>query len=268
MPKAYMTEIDYSNLDSMTTEDLEKLLHLDSQAKEGLFPKEMVLYILDVVSTRKRENGELTDKTIEIAYKKFVEERKSSASKAKCKRTFMRIISNSAAVFLLVTTLVLVSLTSYAIGLGGFGQIAKWTADIFSFSEIKDDEEALMELKDEIRLYGAGQDLVPSWVPNGYMPDPVMTVETPKSKEFILTFSKGKDILRLRYTFLADASLDAYEKSDIEVEIFTVNKIAHYIFENNDKTQAVWKVDFCECSITGNVTKDEMKKIVQSIYQG
>lgn len=57
-----------------------------------------------------------------------------------------------------------------------------------------------------------------------------------------------------------------YEKDTNNVEVFQVNGIDHYIMNNNDQTTAVWFVDELECSITGDVSQDDLKTMIKSIY--
>ena len=63
-------------------------------------------------------------------------------------------------------------------------------------------------------------------------------------------------------------SLTSYEKNDSSVEIYTVGGVKHYLFENMESEVAVWSLADLECAISGDISKKEMKKIIESIYEG
>ena len=58
------------------------------------------------------------------------------------------------------------------------------------------------------------------------------------------------------------------EQSEGLVEEYIVSGITYYIFENNKQVQAAWTVDSYECNISGNVTIDELKQMIDSIEKG
>ena len=41
-----------------------------------------------------------------------------------------------------------------------------------------------------------------------------------------------------------------------------------YLINNNKRTQAVWIVDSFECLITGELTIDELKAMINSVEEG
>ena len=64
---------DLSKYDAMTTEELEEILRLDAEAPEEQESDiEMILYIMEVLTERKRNNSH-TGKTALEAYESFVE---------------------------------------------------------------------------------------------------------------------------------------------------------------------------------------------------
>ena len=52
------------------------------------------------------------------------------------------------------------------------------------------------------------------------------------------------------------------------VEEYKTNGITYYLFDNNEQVQAAWIVDSYECGITGKVTIDELKLMINSIGKG
>lgn len=65
------------------------------------------------------------------------------------------------------------------------------------------------------------------------------------------------------------ASLDAvFEKDDTQVQVYEKKGIKHYIMKNIDQVQAVWSNLGITYSINGDITTEEMKKIIDSMYGG
>jgi hypothetical protein len=52
------------------------------------------------------------------------------------------------------------------------------------------------------------------------------------------------------------------------VEEYEVAGITYYLFENYETVRAVWLYDSYECDISGEVTIDEIKKMIDSIQKG
>ena len=58
------------------------------------------------------------------------------------------------------------------------------------------------------------------------------------------------------------------EQSEGLVEEYEVTGITYYLFENYDNVKAVWITDSYECYISGNVTIQELKQMIESIKEG
>lgn len=59
----------------------------------------------------------------------------------------------------------------------------------------------------------------------------------------------------------------SYEKDGTLVEIYPVNEIEHYIYENNGRISITWYTDVFECSLRADITVDEAKSMIDSIYE-
>jgi hypothetical protein len=64
-------------------------------------------------------------------------------------------------------------------------------------------------------------------------------------------------------------SFPAYvEQSEGLIEECKVSGITYYLFANYDNMKAVWIVDSYECYVSGNVTIEELKMMIDSIEKG
>lgn len=59
-----------------------------------------------------------------------------------------------------------------------------------------------------------------------------------------------------------------HEKDETPVSIYLKNDIEHFIMRNNKSVTATWFVENLECTISGRVSEDELKAMIDSIYEG
>lgn len=60
----------------------------------------------------------------------------------------------------------------------------------------------------------------------------------------------------------------SYEKDETLVQIYQVNGIEHYIYENNGRISITWYTDVFECSVQAHISTEEAIELVDSIYEG
>ena len=58
------------------------------------------------------------------------------------------------------------------------------------------------------------------------------------------------------------------EQSDSLVELYEVDDIKYYIIANNEQLRAAWVVDSFECYISGPLSVEELKQMINSIEKG
>ena len=52
------------------------------------------------------------------------------------------------------------------------------------------------------------------------------------------------------------------------MSVYERDGIEHYIMTNNRQINAVWTNKNYECSIGGDISEDELRKMIDSIYEG
>ena len=96
----------------------------------------------------------------------------------------------------------------------------------------------------------------------------VMTNVTPIQKIYRAQYMNGEQELIITVReYLEDKPLYVEQSEDL-VEEYEVDGVTYYLLENNKQLQAVWIVDSFECSITGSVTIEEVKMMIDSITKG
>jgi len=148
--------------------------------------------------------------------------------------------------------------------------VGNWTSETFGFgpqrfaARINPELERLHEaLADS----GVTDKIASTWIPDGFMLSDFTVVPTPGQTLFYALFSADTRSITIQIVMLSDISIRSYEKDESEVVLYPHNGIDHYIMTNNGKTNAVWSTGNFECSIVGDVTVDEVKQMIDSIYE-
>ena len=159
-----------------------------------------------------------------------------------------------------------------------FQMISSWSDDKFLMEDNVNtfkNEYTLPEndrygkLQEALDEYEISANVVPNWMPEGFILDDIIVnvLQEPERIEIRAYYLNGERMISLFYNQYRE-SLTSYEKNDSSVEIYTVGGVKHYLFENMESEVAVWSLADLECAISGDISKKEMKKIIESIYEG
>lgn len=271
---------DLSKYDAMTTEELEEILRLDAQApEEQESDSEMILYIMEVLTERKRNNGH-TGKTALEAYESFkqnympeVDNNEVSYREPVKKNNgvsrWLRSLTAAAAV---LAILLLGSVTAKAFGIDIWKAVVKWTQETFHFGEWgnsdPDNNLPYASLQEALEKGNTPAWMVPTWIPEGFNLVDITVEQTPLKKIYIAKYTNGEKILRVTVQDYLDRAPIYVEQSEGLVEEYEVSGITFYLFKNNKRTQAVWIVNSYECNILGDLTIEELKLMIDSIEKG
>lgn len=239
-------------------------------------------------------NMTVTDTQVQESYKRFCEknpqlmepEKIAAPAAAESKKPlakssrkpFERIVALAATLVLMLTLF-----TVQASGSNLFRTLAEWTASVLrigtdSSGQVSMGEHDLTE--GEIRTYTTPEemlsdlhikgDLVPTWVPDRFS---VQRCEAKKTEagiscRVVYTVSNNDLILKMWQKPLEDIYL--VEKNQKDASRFVTGAVEHYIFYDGESKleKAVWTRDNLECRIIGDVSQEEMERIVESIYEG
>lgn len=278
--------IDYAKYDSMATEELEEILRLDAQAPEGQASDgELLLYVMEVLAQRKRDNanpGKTTQQAWESFEKNYLPtEEVESVPIARTERLMKassRWLRRMIAAVAVIVILVGVPLTASAFGWEDiWNAVAQWAKETFSFVTGSDTQITEPET-DDIHQYTALQELlaqtdqetdfVPTWIPDGYKLDDITVDESPIRKNYFAFYSDGEKHFKISVQSYLDSDPEKVEINEELLEIYEVSNVECYIFTNSDRFRAVWIKDSYECYISGDLTIEEIKTMIDSIGKG
>lgn len=271
---------DLSKYDAMTTEELEEILRVDAQApEEQESDTETILYIMEVLTERKENNGH-TGKTALEAYESFKQNympeddniEVSYSDPVKTKNGFSRWLRRLTAAAAVLAILVLGSVTAKAFGFNIWEAVVKWTQETFHFGEWGNNNPnnnlPYSSLQEALEKGDIPAKIVPTWVSSGFDLADITVEQTPLKNIYVAKYTNGEKVLRITVQDYLDKIPVYVEQSEGLVEEYEVSGITYYLFKNNERTQAVWIVDSFECSILGDLTIDELKLMIDSIEKG
>lgn len=285
MPKKNDRNVqDFSKYDAMTSEELAQLLRLDSEAPEGNgLDIDTLLYITGVLAEREKINNN-TGKTVQEAWISFQQHYMPSeeecleteeAKPVKSRNPWVRrAIAAAAAVVLIVA----VPLTAKALNWEEiWTAVATWAKETFSF--VKEDQpevdDPATEDTNQYDSFGRAlsemrvpTNLIPTWIPDGYVFEDVTTDETPIQRNYVGIYSNGDKHITVGVRSYEEEDPERIEINENLVEIYNASGVEYYIFSNMDRFRAVWIRDSYECSISGEITIEEIKGMIDSIPEG
>lgn len=115
--------------------------------------------------------------------------------------------------------------------------------------------------------------LLPQWLPDGFIFQDAEKLDRQSNTNILLYYADTtKREIVLDFSIYKSDNLPVkeslFEKDENEVEIYEKNNMKHYIFQNIGQVQAVWNDSRVVYNIHGDVSVEEIKKIINSMYGG
>ncbi|NLN49445.1 MAG: DUF4367 domain-containing protein [Clostridiales bacterium] len=198
--------------------------------------------------------------------------------KVQRQRSLRKLLVQSAAGLILF--FFMSSAIAIALGYNPIEVIIDWGKDTFHLSFPNHSNEENFNNLAERKIYGSIGDalhgvavkpLLPGWVPDGFAFTYAEKFTSLDDTKIVLCYenSAHKNIIFDFEIYETHVSIDTFfEKDDNVVEVYDKNNIPHYIFQNLDQVQAVWVSANIVYNINGDISADEVKKIIDSMNGG
>lgn len=270
---------DFSRYEAMTTEELEEILRLDAEAPEGAqSDTELILYILEVLASRRNAKN-ITGNTAQAAWESFQQnympEEPQKSVDTKQPAFWIRKLSAAAAV---VALLIFIPITTSALTLEEVWDIfARWAKETFSFvsgentevsEPMSDDQREFTSLQEMLQKENCDPTIVPTWIPDGFVLEKIERGASPILEIYTVLYLDGNKELRIQVQTHLSEDIRNNEIENDPIEIYAQNGIDYYIFKNEDQLFVTWMVESYECFISGDVSIDEVKTMIDSIRKG
>ncbi len=190
-------------------------------------------------------------------------------------KPFAKALPFAAALILLLGTM-----TAQAFGVDMFSAIARWTSEIFRLDggsvpyaavmvrPLEEGEEATYEsLEEAVAAFGIDAPIVPKEIPERFE---LVRVTAACHKIGILIYAdyESEDgYLQIRYNEAEAQGFSALEKENGDVDSHIVKGIDHRMASDLERQKAIWHNGDFECRITGDVSEQEIKSMIDSIYK-
>lgn len=266
---------DVSKYDAMTTEQLEEILRLDAQApEEQESDTEKILYIMEVLAERKRNNGH-AGKTALEAYESFKQNYMPETDHVisiKPARRMPRWVRGLTATAAVLAVLLAGSITAKAFGFNVWQAVIQWTQETFHFGDWgnsdADNNLQFDSLQDALEQGNVPVSLVPTWIPDGYELSDIKVERTPVKKIYRAKYVNVEKELIITVCDYIKQSPIYVEQSEGLTEEYEVSGNTYYLFSNLEHNRAVWLYESYECDVSGDVTIEELKLMIDSIQKG
>ena len=262
----------FPQYDAMSTADLQEFLQTATeqlQADEARWDE--LVYAAKLYAERMQEIKPphcTAEESLEAFCKKHPETQvwdftaKHSFTSRKRPSVWRKMGTIAAAIAISVT---LITATAYAAGVPLWSAVVEWTKETFRF--VWEDEITPGDASLILQKYGVTQDGVPHWIPEGCELTAFEFGETDVGIRYTVGYTQENDTIIF--------SVSPYNKNDNhlfqqsgETTVYDANGIRYYLFPNLKRMVAVWVEDGCQCDISGEFTKEELKTILDQMNQG
>lgn len=269
---------DFAKYDTMATEELEEILRSDSQSPEGQESDgELLLYVMGVLAHRKR-NSENPGKTAQEAWESFETNylpKEEEVHTAKSNKKGLRRWIAAAAV---LAILVSIPFTASAMSWDEiWNAVATWAKETFSFvsggqpaptEPVEQDARPYNSLQELLAETNRETNLVPTWIPDRYTLMDITVDENPMRKTYAAIYTGADSMLMITVKSYIAADPEKIEINEDLLEVYKAKNTEYYIFSNFEKLRVVWLDGSYECNISGDLTVEEMKTMIDSIGKG
>lgn len=122
-----------------------------------------------------------------------------------------------------------------------------------------------LPLQQAMAQTGERLNVVPTWIPDGFALTRLDVDENPAQRVYIAFYTKDEQRLSISVRTYYEGNPERYEISQESIETYHKAGVDYYIISNCDSMGAVWFQDDYECHLTGNITVEEVKKMIDSI---
>ena len=276
----------FSRFDKLSTEELREIIRQDSMlAEDEESDMDAILYIMEVLANREKEENKVDVKAAWQSFKENYypydsaeplyqfddadEHKKAKATvHRRWRKPLTKIVSIAAAICLIILA---GTVTAYALGYNLWGAIAVWTHDTFGFysQEKIQSRKPFPNLTAALSAYEIQDQLVPTWLPNGFEDDLLKIIEAPKGVTFFSTCKADESdfVMQIISYYPGQTSSSIYETIGEKVQTYLANGITHYIMPISTQTRVLWVCNNNECSIRCSLQNDDIFRMIDSIYE-
>lgn len=198
-----------------------------------------------------------------------------------------RLLRTGQLVAALVALLLLLTVATAAAGYDIWRMLAEWTAEQITLApgqiEYIDPDDLHIpkelgeytDLQEALTAYGLNRSVVPKWLPEGFV-QIHLDIEAAAKGSLIIFYAlyqweKNPLVIQVNI-YLEDEervydSFGNFQKDEGDPIPYEAGGITHLLTTNAGRPVALWANGPAECCISGDITMEELKQMIDSIYE-
>ena len=155
---------------------------------------------------------------------------------------------------------------------GTIERIVEWGVEVFSLRPASGKmelpmagEDSFLSLQEALDHYGIKGTVIPTWIPKQYSVSKITAVDTGKATIISGKYIADDDALLIRVIVDSKGTYIFEEDLTDDHTSYEANGIAFIISTNFDEQRATWSINGCTCSVSGDLTEEELKGVLDSI---
>ena len=256
----------------MPTSELDRQLQLELQKEEP--EEEVVLGIMRVLQEREENCTVEVTKDIQDAWNRYHEKTVKPKKTAQKRKWFIRAAAVAVFGFVILSIPQTVGAESL------LDVFFRWTESVFEFFVPEDEatnptveqmfqteHPGLQQVYDQLSEMGVTEPVVPMWLPEGFGLTELKTMQMFDGEKLCAIFHSSDSFIAISYRISADIRVFEYEKKASGVEVYEPLGVCHFLMGNDENILVTWAVDGLECAINTDIEREEVYKLIDSIYR-
>jgi hypothetical protein len=166
---------------------------------------------------------------------------------------------------LIVVLLIAAAVTAGAMGFDLWGWAPKWSREDLRFVTEEPGVQDVQDIPTALAALGVSEPLYPSW-----LPEDMVWISTEIQFDPVLLHEAYQGEDRVLFITIVPSSLSdtaVYQRNEAAPEEYIAGNTIHYIFSDFNHITATWYTKDYTILIVGSITDDEMKRIIDSVYE-
>lgn len=257
-----------NNWEYLPTEELDKILQAELRKEDP--SKEVVLPILEILEEREKDYPIVKEPEV-LSETETVRQKTSS-------RQFVRRYAWIAAVAAILCV-VFMTLPPKTGAESIFDILFRWTESVLELinpnhigkepkltKEFTTDNPGLRQIYDTLSDLGVTAEVVPTWLPTGFTLSEIKETKALNGITNVNAVLIGNGTTIVLAYCVREAGSVHFEKEMSGEELYEYANVEHYIVNNSDRLSIIWTNSDVECFLNTDIQKEDVFKIIKSIY--
>lgn len=173
---------------------------------------------------------------------------------------------------------VMILVIAQACGFDLIGQLLEWREETFvlrgqnggQLTLDQAPEGGYASAAEAAAACGITEPVAPTWIPERFHIEYVRVSELDDSTVLTTRYGEagGQKVVLKIHKSQSAGTFDVHsEHSEPESTPYETHGVTFFLADNNAQYQAAWKVGGCTCSINGDLTRDELIQMIESIFE-